>query len=70
VLVGAAPASIANDRLTAAVVMDRYRYSGPIVALLLGTDGGGVQHTLFGPEVGDAAFVGRVIDWLSASEPS
>ena len=69
-LIGDAPASIANDRLTAAVVMNRYRYSGPIVALLLGTDEGGVQHTLFGPDVGEAAFVGRVIDWLLAPEPS
>ena len=70
VLIGDAPASIANDRLTAAVVMNRYRYSGPIVAQLLGTDEGGVQHTLFGPDVGEAAFVGRVIDWLLAPEPS
>ena len=69
VLIGDAPASIANDRLTAAVVMNRYRYSGPIVALLRGTDEGGVQHTLFGPDIGKAAFVGRVIDWLSAPEP-
>jgi hypothetical protein len=69
VLIGDAPASIANDRLTAAVVMDHYRYSGPIVALLTGTDEGGVQHALFGPRVGEAAFVGRVIDWLSAPEP-
>ena len=60
--------SLTNDRLTAAVVMDRYRYSGSIVALLLGTDESGVEHTLHGPNVGEGAFVGRVIDWLLAPQ--
>ena len=68
-LIGDAPATIANDQLTAPVVMNRYRYSGPVVALLLGTDEGGVQHTLAARVIPKAAFVGRVIDWLSAPEP-